>query len=52
MSNALDGSENDLVNIKGIEGYALPTPDEEYELLDCEEYVLRSEVDITDCKSR
>ena len=56
ISNALDGSENDLVNIKGIEGYALPTPDEEYELLedenlDCEEYVLRSEVDITDSKS-
>ena len=56
ISNALDGSENYLVNIKGIEGYALPTPDEEYELLeeenlDCEEYILRSKVDITDSKS-
>ena len=50
ISNALDGNENDLVNIKGIEGYALPTPDED-ENLDCEGYELRSEVDITDPKS-
>ena len=56
ISNALDRSENDLVNIKDREGYVLSTPDEEYELLedenlDCEEYVLRSEVDINDSKS-
>ena len=33
FSNALDGSEYHCVNIKGIEGYSIPDPEEEYELL-------------------
>ena len=33
LSNKLDGSENSLVNIKGIEDYELPQPGNEFTLL-------------------
>ena len=60
ISNALDGSENHCVNIKGIEGYTIPDPEEEYELLEDEsededsdgyEYVLNAEVEVPESNS-
>ena len=32
LSNKLDGSENHMVNIRGIEGYVMPKPESEFHL--------------------
>ena len=32
LSNKLDGSEDHMVNIRGIEGYVMPKPENEFHL--------------------
>ena len=51
LTNALDGSENDLVKIQGIEDYTFPEPEKEFQLVSNsdgdsgpEEYVINENV--------
>ena len=32
LSNKLDGSEDHMVNIRGVEGYVMPKPESEFHL--------------------
>ena len=37
LSNKLDGSEDHLVNIRGIEDYTMPKPEKEFHLVSSED---------------
>ena len=37
ISTNVDGTEDDLVNIKGIEGYKMPKPEKEFQLIESDE---------------
>ena len=48
ITTNVDGSENDKVNIRGMEGYTMPLPEEEYHLISEDEDDASSDSEIDD----
>ena len=53
LSNIIDGSEDLLVNIRGVEGYKMPNPENEFHLASSSESNSKSDEyeEGTDCYS-